>query len=106
MTQPDYLSQQRAHFPPDLTVPDIYRRATATSPWWLTAAFWLRDTLGRPLGLQPIGGFGGDRILTEGEHAHFFTVEEASDRRLRVSAEDHHLRVEVDLHRPAPTKHR
>lgn len=102
LTKPDYYSQQRADLPPNRTIPEIYRSSTTTSAWWLTASFWLRDTLGRPFGLKPITGFGGDTILTEGEHAHFFTVLEVSDHRLLVAAEDHHLRVEVDLARPTP----
>lgn len=102
MSPPDYVSQQSVEIAPDLSVPEIYRRATNTSPEWLTAAFWLRDTLGRPFGLQPIRGFGGEMLLTPGAHAHFFTVEHVDDARLRVSASDHHLTVEVDLARPTP----
>ena len=71
----DYCSQQIAAFPTGLTMPQASQRMTARPPAWLTLAFRVRDLLGRPFGLQPINGFGGETVLTPGEHAHFFTVE-------------------------------
>jgi len=82
-----------------IPVLDIYKGMTSYNPFWLRAAFKIRDFFCVALGLQPISGFSLRKKgnISVGDKLDFFYVEKISANELILSSNDKHLVVFVHL---------
>jgi len=89
-----------AMVPEEMTALNAYAEMTAWNPYWLRAAFRIRDIYCIPFRLQPIGGFSGQmppQAIAAGDKLDFFDVQSICDNKLILSSSDRHLVVVVAL---------
>lgn len=76
-----------------------YRKMAERPPRWVQVAFTIRDRLCAMVGLSTVEGFGPLGPLVVGGPAHFFTVQALSQDNLRLTADDSHLTVQLEMMR-------
>lgn len=76
-----------------------YRRMTGRPPKWLINLYKICNTVYRPFSKHPVDCFGVPLPIEPevGDILHFFTIDEISDNRLVLTAEDRRLDIVTDI---------
>ncbi|MDO4878803.1 MAG: DUF2867 domain-containing protein [Neisseria sp.] len=95
----DFLQTVETRLVQPYTAFAAYRRMTGRPPMWLAKLFKISNTIYRPFDKERVDSFGAPLPIDpqEGDMLHFFTIDEISDNRLVLTAEDSRMNVMTDI---------